>query len=93
LKLRRNCGDPCVWRMTGLPRCPCNAAPQRPIFWPRRKEHIMFNLFKSLVSGNAFPRIADLERAYLNNSVSLTDLERRQREIERGLFRRSSFDH
>ena len=53
----------------------------------------MFNLFKSLVSGNAFPRIAELERAYLNNSVSLTDLERRQREIERGLFRRSSFDH
>ena len=39
----------------------------------------MFNLFKSLVSGKAFPRIADLERAYLNASVSNYDLERRQR--------------
>jgi hypothetical protein len=59
----------------------------------RRKEHTMFNLFKSLVSGNAFPRIADLERAYLNASVTPYDLERRQREVENGLFRRSSFDH
>ncbi|MBL9075300.1 DUF3563 family protein [Tabrizicola sp.] len=53
----------------------------------------MFNLLKSLVSGKAFPRIADLERAYLNGSVSLVDLERRQREIDQGLFRRSSFDY
>ena len=53
----------------------------------------MFKLFKSLASGKAFPRIADLERAYLNASVSLQDLERRQREIEAGLFRRSSFDY
>ncbi|WP_103255534.1 DUF3563 domain-containing protein [Tabrizicola aquatica] len=52
----------------------------------------MFNLFKSLVSGQAFPRIADLERAYLNASVSRYDLERRQREVDNGLFRRSSFD-
>ncbi len=52
----------------------------------------MFNLFKSLASGKAFPRLADLERDYLNASVSRIDLERRQREIENGLFRRSSFD-
>ena len=52
----------------------------------------MFNLFKSLVSGKVFPRIADLERAYLNASVSRIDLERRQREVDGGLFRRSSFD-
>jgi hypothetical protein len=52
----------------------------------------MFNLFKSLVNGSVFPRIADLERAYLNASVSNYDLERRQREVENGLFRRSSFD-
>ena len=51
----------------------------------------MFNLFKSLVSGKAFPRTADLERAYLEASVSRYDLERRQREVEQGLFRRSSF--
>lgn len=53
----------------------------------------MFNLFKSLVSGKAFPRIADLEHAYLAGSTSLVDLERRQREIDQGLFRRSSFDY
>ena len=53
----------------------------------------MFNLFKSFVSGRAFPRIADLERAYLDASVSAYDLERRQREVENGLFRRSGFDH
>ncbi|MBN8632944.1 MAG: DUF3563 family protein [Rhodobacterales bacterium] len=52
----------------------------------------MLNLFKSLISGNFIPRIADLELAYLNGSVSLVDLERRQREIDQGLFRRSSFD-
>lgn len=52
----------------------------------------MLNMFKSLISGNAFPRIADLERAYLDASVSRIDLERRQREVENGLFRRSSFD-
>lgn len=52
----------------------------------------MFNLFKSIVSGKIFPRTADLERAYLEASVSRYDLECRQREIDRGLFRRSSFD-
>lgn len=53
----------------------------------------MYNLFKSLISGRVFPRLADLERSYLDASVSLQDLERRQREVEGGLFRRSSFDH
>ncbi len=52
----------------------------------------MLNLFKSLLSGRAFPRIADIELAYLNASVSRVDLERRQREVDNGLFRRSSFD-
>jgi hypothetical protein len=78
--------------MAGFPLWPYNAALQRPIFGSRRKDIIMFNLFKSLVSGKAFPRIADLERAYLNASVSRIDLERRQREVDNGLFRRSSFD-
>jgi hypothetical protein len=52
----------------------------------------MVNLFKSLVSALSLPRIAELERAYLNASVSRIDLERRQREVESGLFRRSSFE-
>ena len=78
--------------MAGFPHWLYYAALQRPIFWARRKDTIMFNLFKSLVSGKAFPRIADLERAYLDASVSRIDLERRQREVDNGLFRRSSFD-
>jgi hypothetical protein len=77
--------------MATLPRWFWNAAAQRPIFRARRKDITMFNLFKSLVSGKAFPRTADLERAYLEASVSRYDLERRQREVEQGLFRRSSF--
>ena len=52
----------------------------------------MLTLFKSLISGRAFPSIRDLERAYLDAAVSRIDLERRQREVEGGLFRRSSFD-
>ena len=52
----------------------------------------MFNLFKLLISGQAFPRIAEVECAYLDASVSRIDLERRQREVENGLFRRSGFD-
>ncbi|MDZ4088458.1 MAG: hypothetical protein U1E69_16840 [Tabrizicola sp.] len=78
--------------MAALQPWPYNAALQRPIFKARRKDIIMFNLFKSLINGTAFPRIADLERAYLNASASRIDLERRQREVENGLFRRSSFD-
>jgi len=52
----------------------------------------MYNLFKSFIANLSLPRIAELERAYLNASVSRVDLERRQREVENGLFRRSSFD-
>lgn len=52
----------------------------------------MRNLFKSLIPHRLIPTIADLERDYLNASVSRVDLERRQRDIDNGLFRRSSFD-
>lgn len=53
----------------------------------------MFKLLKSLTSLRGFPSIAELERSYLNASVSRIDLERRQREVDNGLFRRSSFDY
>jgi hypothetical protein len=52
----------------------------------------MFKLFKSLMSGGGRSLVAEVERDYLNASVSRIDLERRQREVENGLFRRSSFD-
>ena len=44
----------------------------------------MLSRMKSLF---AVPSSADLERDYLNESVSAYDLEHRQREIDRGLFR------
>jgi hypothetical protein len=53
----------------------------------KTKGHIMFNLFKSLVSAAHVPTDAERERAYLNASVSRFDLERREREIDSGLFR------
>ena len=53
----------------------------------------MINLFKSLIFHRGLPSIAELERDYLNASVSRVDLERRQRDIDNGLFRRSTFDY
>lgn len=52
----------------------------------------MLTFFKSLMSQRLIPTIREVERDYLNASVSVIDLERRQREIDLGLFRRSSFD-
>lgn len=46
----------------------------------------MFTMIKSLISRHSAPTEAERELAYLNASVSLADLERRQREIENGMF-------
>lgn len=51
----------------------------------------MFTMIKSLFSGHSAPTDAERELAYLNASVSLADLERRQRDIDQGLLRRPSF--
>jgi hypothetical protein len=51
----------------------------------------MFIMFKSLFSGHSAPTDAERELAYLNASVSLADLERRQRDIDQGLLRRPTF--
>ena len=40
----------------------------------------------------SLPSVAEVERDYLNASVSRFDFERRERQIEQGLFRRGSFD-
>ena len=48
----------------------------------------MFGLIKSMLSTAAAPRaLNERERAYLNAAVSRYDLERREREVEHGLFR------
>ncbi len=50
----------------------------------------MLNFIKSAL--RSIPTIRDVERDYLNGAVSRYDLERRQREVDSGLFRRSGFD-
>jgi hypothetical protein len=47
----------------------------------------MFNFLSSVFRQRGLPTISEAEREYLNASVSRIDLERRQREVERGLFR------
>lgn len=50
----------------------------------------MFTRIKSLISRHSAPTEAERELAYLNASISLFDLERRQREIDAGVLRRPS---
>ena len=48
----------------------------------------MKNTFLGRFFAEKKPRMSP-EMEYLNNSVSIYDLERRQREIDRGLFRQA----
>ncbi|WP_395541942.1 DUF3563 family protein [Neotabrizicola sp. sgz301269] len=52
----------------------------------------MFNRLQTVLGRLRMPSIADQEHAYLSAAVSLVDLERREREVDQGLFRRSPFD-
>lgn len=45
----------------------------------------MFSMIKSFLT--AAPTLREREQAYLAAAVSRYDLERREREVERGLFR------
>lgn len=49
----------------------------------------MFTQLKQFFVQFAVPPVARLERAYLDAAVSRYDLERRERDVERGLFRQS----
>ncbi|WP_309665197.1 DUF3563 family protein [Tabrizicola sp.] len=51
----------------------------------------MRSFLDRLFGQRVVPTVAEAERAYLNASVSRFDLERRQREIDLGLFRNRSF--
>lgn len=50
-------------------------------------EAAMLSFFKHMILHRSAPTAAKAELDYLHASVSLADLERRQREIEHGLFR------
>lgn len=49
----------------------------------------MFGQFKKFARALRTPSTEDREMAYLNGSSDRIDLEYRQRQIDRGMFRRS----
>jgi hypothetical protein len=53
----------------------------------KRKEQQMFGYVTKIASKLRGPSVEDREMAYLNASVDRVDLEYRQRQIDRGLFR------
>ncbi|MEZ5755045.1 MAG: DUF3563 domain-containing protein [Paracoccaceae bacterium] len=48
----------------------------------------MFDRVKSFIRSFHIPTSAELERDYLNGAANRVDLEFRQRQIDRGMFRR-----
>lgn len=48
----------------------------------------MLKTIRNFARGFRIPTIEDREDAYLNGAVDRIDLEYRQRQIDRGLFRR-----
>lgn len=51
----------------------------------------MLNRVKSFLTILLPPTVEDRERAYLNESVSRIDLERRERAVDQGMFRHRAF--
>lgn len=51
----------------------------------KKEKEMKRNILSRLFSKNTTRQSAEMQ--YLNSSVSIYDLERRQREVERGLFR------
>lgn len=49
----------------------------------------MFARLKSVLNALHVPTIEEQERHYLEGSVSLCDLERRERDIAAGMFRKA----
>ncbi|MCB6176563.1 hypothetical protein LHP98_00270 [Rhodobacter sp. Har01] len=50
----------------------------------------MFDRLRNALKTLHVPSVEEMELRYLEGSVSRVDLERRQREIDGGMFRRSS---
>jgi hypothetical protein len=57
----------------------------------REKEDKMFDSVRKFARAFRVPTIQDREIAYLNESRDRIDLEFRMRQIDRGMFRKSSF--
>jgi hypothetical protein len=57
----------------------------------RKKEDIMFDSVRKFARAFRVPTTQDREVAYLNEANDRIDLEYRMRQIDRGMFRKSSF--
>ena len=55
---------------------------------PNRRLSAMFVQFKKIARALRVPNVADTENAYLNDAMDRFDLEYRQRQVDRGMFRR-----
>jgi hypothetical protein len=76
-----------AWRVSNLHGW--NAAVRHPIFLSSAEgKKIMFERVKNFISAFHLPTAAELEREYLNGAANRVDLEFRQRQIDRGMFRR-----
>ena len=56
-------------------------------FGHRQKGNIMFERVKTFIRAFHIPTPAELEREYLNGAANRVDLEFRQRQVDRGMFR------
>ncbi len=54
-----------------------------------RKRFTMLKQFKNIARALRVPSAEERESAYLNGAIDRIDLEYRQRQIDRGLFRKS----
>lgn len=54
------------------------------------QEFRMYTFITSIFRHRVLPTVAEAERDYLNAAVSRFDLERRQMDVERGLFRQAA---
>ncbi|MGF0536649.1 DUF3563 domain-containing protein [Agrobacterium sp. ES01] len=51
----------------------------------------MFGPIRKFARAFRIPSVDELETQYLNNSFDRVDLEHRQRQVDRGMFRRHNF--
>ncbi|ESW60736.1 MAG: hypothetical protein Q27BPR15_10240 [Rhodobacter sp. CACIA14H1] len=74
--------------MAGFAGWRFNAAMRHPIFRASaERKNAMFERVKSFIRAFHIPTAAELEREYLNGAANRVDLEFRQRQVERGMFR------
>jgi hypothetical protein len=74
--------------MAAFAQCRFNAAVRHPIFRASaERKKTMFERVRSFIRAFHIPTAEELEREYLNGAANRIDLEFRQRQVDRGMFR------